>query len=266
MIHEIDRELLILADSERVSGFGRAWLSGREELNLFPAPFMLRLWNLQESDDLLLSRAREVSVSHEGSVLAAGRIADVFRRTAPEGTVTYVCFSPGLPLWEVPVSLSVEAGASVSDTVRRILEASGTGIRLLGWTGSPEECVRTFGSVPAGAFLFIHAFDGREVGRGYRDGLGNASHIGIRTGRGKGAIHSSAGRGCVAESEFHDRTVRNGGWNMVGLWNRMDYGKTVSWVLEHSCNSEFTIQNQPCGKLYQVFPGTDEGTRGNQEP
>lgn len=116
-------------------------------------------------------------------------------------------------------------------------------VREEGWTGSPEECVRTFGSVPAGAFLFIHAFDGREVGRGYRDGLGNASHIGIRTGRGKGAIHSSAGRGCVAESEFHDRTVRNGGWNMVGLWNRMDYGKTVSWVLEHSCNSEFTIQN-----------------------
>ncbi len=103
-----------------------------------------------------------------------------------------------------------------------------------GWTGSPEECVREFGSVPKGAFLFIHVFDGGEEKRGYHDGKGNASHIGIKTGRGKGAIHSSASRGCVAESEFHDRTIRNGGWNTVGLWNRMDYGKTMNWLLEHS--------------------------------
>ena len=99
-----------------------------------------------------------------------------------------------------------------------------------GWTGTPEECVREFGCVPKGALLFIHAFDGGEERRGYHDGKGNASHIGIKTGRGKGAIHSSSSRGCVAESEFHDRTVRNGGWNRVGLWNRMDYGKTVNWA------------------------------------
>ena len=107
-------------------------------------------------------------------------------------------------------------------------------VQAEGWTGPPEECVREFGCVPNGAFLFIHAFDGGEEKRGYHDGKGNASHIGIKTGRGKGAIHSSSSRGCVAESEFHDRTVPNGGWNMVGLWNRMDYGKTVNWVMEHS--------------------------------
>lgn len=102
-----------------------------------------------------------------------------------------------------------------------------------GWTGTPEECVKTFGSVPKGAFLFIHAFDGGEVARGYKDGKGNASHIGLKTGRGKGAIHSSASRECVAESEFHDKTIRNGGWNMVGLWTQLSYGKTVDWLLEH---------------------------------
>ena len=107
-----------------------------------------------------------------------------------------------------------------------------------GWTGSPEECVRVFGSIPKGAFLFIHAFDGGEERRGYHDGKGNASHIGIRTGRGKGAIHSSASRGCVAESEFHDKTVRNGGWNTVGLWNRMDYGDAVNRKLDASWNRE----------------------------
>lgn len=107
-------------------------------------------------------------------------------------------------------------------------------VQAEGWTGSPEECVREFGCVPKGAFLFIHAFDGGEERRGYHDGKGNASHIGIKTGRGKGAIHSSASKGCVTESEFHDKTIRNGGWNTVGLWDRMDYGKTVNWLLEHN--------------------------------
>ena len=107
-----------------------------------------------------------------------------------------------------------------------------------GWTGSPEECVRKYGSVPKGAFLFIHAFDGGEERRGYHDGKGNASHIGIKTGRGKGAIHSSASRDCVAKSEFHDKTIRNGGWNMVGLWNRMEYG----------INEQLTMNNEQLTK------------------
>ena len=87
---------------------------------------------------------------------------------------------------------------------------------------TPEECVKQLGKVPAGAFLFIHAFDGGEEKRGYRDGLGNASHIGIVTGKGEGAIHSSSSRGCVAESGFRGRTIR-GGWNRVGLWNKVRY-------------------------------------------
>lgn len=103
--------------------------------------------------------------------------------------------------------------------------------RSTGWTGSPEECKAKFGSIPKGATLFIHAFDGGEEKRGYHDGLGNASHIGIKTGAGKGAIHSSSSRECVAESEFHDKTIRNGGWNMVGLSTLFDYGDKVNRIL-----------------------------------
>ena len=103
--------------------------------------------------------------------------------------------------------------------------------RSTGWVGSPEECKAKFGSVPKGATLFIHAFDGGEQKRGYYDGLGNASHIGIKTGTGKGAIHSSSSRGCVAESEFHDKTIRNGGWNTVGLSRLFDYGEKINRIL-----------------------------------
>ena len=91
---------------------------------------------------------------------------------------------------------------------------------------SPEECVQKLGTVPRGAFLFIHAFDGGEEKRGYHDGLGNASHIGIVTGRGEGAIHSSSSRGGVCESKFQNKTIKNGGWNKVGLYGKIayDYG------------------------------------------
>ena len=87
---------------------------------------------------------------------------------------------------------------------------------------TPEECVKQLGKVPAGAFLFIHAFDGGEPEKYRKDGLGNACHIGIVTGRGEGAIHSSASRGCVAESRFNGKSI-SGGWNRVGLWNRVSY-------------------------------------------
>lgn len=95
---------------------------------------------------------------------------------------------------------------------------------------TPEQCVKELGCVPRGAFLFIHAFDGGEEKRGYHDGLGNASHIGICTRKGEGAIHSSQSRGGVFESAFHEKTI-NGGWNAVGLWSSevcYDYGKNPS--------------------------------------
>ena len=101
-------------------------------------------------------------------------------------------------------------------------------VRKNGAIMTPEECVHQLGCVPKGAFLFIHANDGGEEKRGYHDGLGNASHIGICTGdRGEGAIHSSSSRGCVAESRFQGKTIK-GGWNAVGLWDQVsyDYGKS----------------------------------------
>ena len=102
-----------------------------------------------------------------------------------------------------------------------------------GWTGTPEECMRTFGSIPKGALLFILKQDGKEPAKFRSDGIGNASHIGIKTGRGEGAIHSSSSKGCVATSKFKDRSIANGGWNRVGLLSGFDYGKTVNWMLAH---------------------------------
>ena len=103
------------------------------------------------------------------------------------------------------------------------LAGSNAWYREMTWRGSPEQCVATFGYIPKGAFLFIVAHDGKEPPKYYFDGLGNASHIGIYTGTGLGAIHSSFTKQGVYESYFACATI-NGGWNMVGLWKELDYG------------------------------------------
>lgn len=101
-----------------------------------------------------------------------------------------------------------------------------------GWVGSPEQCLKEFGEIPKGALLFILKQDGKEPAKYRGDGIGNSSHIGIKTGRGAGAINSSSSRGCVCESTFKDKSI-NGGWNRVGLLKVFDYGKSINWILEH---------------------------------
>lgn len=56
--------------------------------------------------------------------------------------------------------------------------------QIPGWRGTVEECRTVYGEIPLGAWVFIIRHDGGEVDRGYTDGYGNASHVGIycRTG------------------------------------------------------------------------------------
>ena len=138
----------------------------------------------------------------------------------------------GLPYSAMDCQAFVEA--CLKDAGIRInLAGSNAWYRAMDWVGTPEQCVALFGRVPKGAFLFIHAYDGGEPAKYRADGLGNASHIGICTRTGKGAIHSSKSKGGVYESAFADRTI-NGGWNCVGLWRQLDYGDAInSWLASH---------------------------------
>ena len=140
---DLNRSLSVFADGQPVTGFRHAYLSGRDALGLYPMPFTLRLWNLADSDYHALCAAKNLSVHHDDSILAYGKISDVYLQIVPEGKITEVVFAAGLWLWETPVSLGVEAGVSVSDTVRRILEVSGTWIPLLSFPG--EDPVRSRG-------------------------------------------------------------------------------------------------------------------------
>ena len=131
----ISRHLSVFADSDHFAPDSRFRLSGTIRIGLFPSLFLLQCWNLSESDIFRLQNTKELSVMREDSCLASGQVSDVFAQTVPEGTVTTAAFSLGLDLWEAQVSLSVPSGISVSETVHRILSASGTGIQLLSFPG-----------------------------------------------------------------------------------------------------------------------------------
>ena len=73
---------------------------------------------------------------------ASCQISDVYTQTVPEGTVTVAVFSLGLNLWNAEVSVSCPAGIVISDDVRAILEASGTGIQLLSFPGEDPQPLR----------------------------------------------------------------------------------------------------------------------------
>ena len=120
----------------------------------------------------------------------------------------------------------------------RDLPGSNAWYRAMDWTGSPEDCLKEFGQIPKGALLFILKQDGKEPAKYQGDGIGNASHIGMKTGRNDGAIHSSSSKGCVCTSKFQDKTIANGGWNRVGLLKVFDYGNSVNWILDHEGGQE----------------------------
>ena len=118
-----------------------------------------------------------------------------------------------------------------------------------GWVGSPEDCKKQFGSVPKGCLIFIlEPVNNKTPEKFKHDGVGDATHMGIKTGRNDGAIHSSYTRQCVCTSVFEDKTIKNGGWKRVGLLSDFDYGKEINEIL--------TWYSKQGGS--DVFPGKKE--------
>lgn len=166
------------------------------------------------------------------------------------------------------------------------LAGSNAWYRKMTWTGTPEECKAKFGEIPKGAFLFILEKDGKEPAKYRNDGIGNASHIGLKTGMtgkemvrlaesegnttagkynfGDGAIHSSSSRGAVSTSNFKDKTIR-GGWNRIGLWAKIDYGAAVNAKLRST--DEIPDDYQPTEPLMAtIFASSGTTVKLRQRP
>ena len=84
------------------------------------------------------------------------------------------------------------------------------------WKGTIEECLKKFGEIPLGAFLFLLKWDGGEQEKGYHDGEGNASHVGLYTGTSPLPCMDSQGNRGVDYCKLNVFTH-------VGLMDMIDY-------------------------------------------
>lgn len=93
------------------------------------------------------------------------------------------------------------------------------------WRGTTEECIKQFGKIPVGAFVYMWKESGeKEVG--YHDGLGNCTHVGIYCGN--NVVRDSTR---TTRKPFRDgvgsRTME--GFNRVTLFQGLDYSVTNSY-------------------------------------
>ena len=85
------------------------------------------------------------------------------------------------------------------------------------WRGSIKEAEAAFGALPIGCLLYTRKTDGGEKDKGYNDGLGNFSHVGIYLGEPHGVIHSTTGG--VQWGKYPDKR-----WNYCSLLSMLEYG------------------------------------------
>ena len=120
------------------------------------------------------------------------------------------------------------------------------------WHGTMQECIKKYGAVPVGAFVYTWSADGQpEV---YNDNLGNFKHVGIYCGN--DVVRDStrtAGRDGVGS-----RSLK--GFGYVSLFAGLDYSVTNSYnsKLEDVLSMIDKIRNQLIdleGTVNELFRG-----------
>ena len=113
------------------------------------------------------------------------------------------------------------------------------------WRGSVEECIKAFGQIPPGAFVYMWK-DSGEQERGYTDGLGNCTHVGIYCGQDR-----------VRDSTRSTKTKRDGvgtrtlqGFNRVTLFSGLDY--TVDNSYNEAVDNLYSILDGIRNKLIEL--------------
>ena len=93
----------------------------------------------------------------------------------------------------------------------------------LSWKGTIAECLKKFGCIPLGAWLFIVSQDGGEKEKGYNDSEGNAKHVAIYCRPGETPVRDST-RSSTRNGVGY-RTLN--AFTHVGLPFMIDYKNTL---------------------------------------
>ena len=106
-----------------------------------------------------------------------------------------------------------------------------------------------------GTVLFTLKNDGGEKSRGYNDGIGNAAHVGIYTGMGKGAMHSTTPGGVQQCAAFDGR------WTHAADHKLLDYSTASSFIRSERPREIKILLEQ----AIILLEGLENDTRANSE-
>ena len=218
------RDFHVLLDGESFTQGTGFRLIGRVDLNLYPDLFVLQCRNLPQEGIFQLQNSRQISVISRDSCLASGQISDVYTQTIPEGIVTIAGFSQGLDLWNAEIAVSCPAETTISEDVRAILEASGTGIQLLSFPGDDPQPLRGRAYVGKAAEAITSA-------------LSQAGARGFLTPAGLQVIPKDPLPASLhlTEADLTDRPVfADSGWKMILSTNVIGFqpGDEMTWSFE----------------------------------
>lgn len=98
------------------------------------------------------------------------------------------------------------------------------------WIGTKEDCISAFGEIPPGSWAFIwEDKTGKEKDRGYYDGKGNYSHVGIYVGSNivRDSTRYKGSDGNYIRDGVADRAVS--AFNRIGLPKMLDFNANVEY-------------------------------------
>jgi len=93
------------------------------------------------------------------------------------------------------------------------------------WRGTVQDCIKRYGSIPLGAFVYIR----KDTGDNYNDGLGNFSHVGLYVGNDK--VRDSTRSTKTGRDGVGTRSVKD--FTHASLLSGIDYSnKTADTTLD----------------------------------
>lgn len=123
------------------------------------------------------------------------------------------------------------------------------------WVGTIDECKRKFGDIPVGSWAFMWDTTGNEKKRGYYDGKGNASHVGIYVGdntvRDSTKIKNASGT--VIRDGVGSRPLKN--FQKIGLPSMLDFPGTSDKIKIEADREEVVKAFDYIQSVYNLIEG-----------
>ena len=117
------RPLILEAGGVQIADGARIRVRGSAAMNLMPNCYFVDVYGLTGYDMAEMTRKVQISVYGEyNGLLLTGELEDIYAHSEALARITTLVVSDGMSFWQTPVSRTLKAGATVSQTARALLK------------------------------------------------------------------------------------------------------------------------------------------------